>query len=438
MTAYSVEDLIQGIFRGFDADPDNRWLEVEILPMDPTGAESSLRACMELYPRFSAAIDVNALTTSPHAMRPLALGLTHLARSPLVSTSAKAALASIACKVIDVYEHSIHDCIAAVGELMEIVRTRYLPMKLGYQFDVMTTFYNNNLGHLPDDRRLLFLKAGDQYVRKLAKTCRDETAVGINRPLLTILDRPSFMGWTRKLFTHPSLTAMFSCTFGTMFSYNNPVWVRPEGDVEPRLLWFADLLEQLQPHNLKLTCFNVDLLLVGQLLDGMRIAAARETEHTPRLVRAAQALVDMALPELKSPNKLSTNLFKPSLGAKSWLLPAEVTGLVRALCEVMENWSEPTDIAPALSTFRKHFFCSVFQAAGVNTGIVLNQHFNDLVKAHGPELLDQDLQDGIGKKGRSVLADFAIHASYDDLKMMLARTPDLQVRGRIFQDDLGL
>ena len=438
MTAYRVEDLLQGIFRGFDADPVNRWLDVEILPMDAAGDENSLRACMELYPRFSAAIDVNALTTSPHAMRPLALAFTHLARSPLVSdsTSAKAALVSIVCKVVDVYEHSIHDCIQELGELMEIVRTRYLPIKLGYQFEVMTTFYNNNLGHLPDDQRLLFLKAGDQYIRKLAKTCRDETAVC--RPLLTILDRPSFMGWTRKLFTHPSLTAMFSCTFGTMFSYNNPVWVRPEGDVESRLLSFVDLIEQILPQNLKLTCFNVDLLLVGQLLDGMRIAAARDTEHTPRLVGAAQALVGMALPELKNLNKLSTNLFKPSLGAKEWLLPPEVNGLVRALCEVMENWSEPTDIAPALSTFRKHFFCSAFQAAGVNTAIELNQHFNDLARAHGPELLDQDLQDGIGQKGRSVLADFAIHTSNEDLKEMLARTPDLQVRSKIFQDDLGL
>jgi hypothetical protein len=372
-------------------------------------------------------------------MRPLVLALTHLAKSPLVSgsASAKAALASIVCKVVDVYEHSIHDCIAEVGELMEIVRTRYLPIKFGYQFDVMTTFYNNNLEHLPDALRLPFLKGCDQYMKQLSKTRLDELAVGVHRPLLTILDVSSFSGW-HALFTHPALTAMFSSTFGTMFQYNNPVWVRPEGDVEPRLLWFVDLIEQIRPHNLKLTCFNVDLLLVGQLLDGIRIAAARETEHTPRLVWATQALVGMVLPELKNLNKLSTNLFKPSLGAKEWLLPSEVTGVVRALCEVMENWSEPTDIAPALSTFRKHFFCSAFQAAGVNTAIELKQHFNDLAKAHGPELLDQDLQDGIGKKGRSVLADFAIHASNDELKKMLARTQDLQVRSKIFQDDLGL
>lgn len=81
MTAYRVDDLLQAIFRGFEADRDNRWLDVEILPIDSAGAESSLRACMELYPRFSAAIDVNALNKSAYAMRPLVLALTHLART---------------------------------------------------------------------------------------------------------------------------------------------------------------------------------------------------------------------------------------------------------------------------------------------------------------------------------------------------------------------
>jgi hypothetical protein len=442
MTAYRVQDLLQGIFRGFESDPDNRWRDVEILPTNSADAESNLQASMESYPRFHAAIDVNALRSSPHAMRPLALALTHLARSPLLLESPRGkpalALASMVCRVIDAYEHSVHDCIEEVGELMEIVRAHYLPIKLGYQLDVMTTFYNNNLGHLPDGLRLPFLMAGDQYVKQLSKTRLDERAVGVHRPLLTILDVSSFSGWHGQLFTHPALTAMFSCTFGTMFQYNNPVWVRPEGDVEARLLWFVDLLEQVQPHNLKLASFSVDFVLVCQLLDGMRIAAASAIEHTPRLTMAAQALTAMVLPEPNNQHKVATNLLKPCFGSKGWLSDKERAGLIQALCETMEAWSEPSDISPALSAVRRHFLFSFFQEAGATQKVNNRSDFNELVKVSAPELLDPSFQDAVGKKGRSVLADFAIHTSNDELKKMLARTSDLQVRGRIFSDDLNL
>ncbi|WP_338924898.1 hypothetical protein V0M98_35345 (plasmid) [Pseudomonas silesiensis] len=442
MTAYRVEDLLQGIVRGFDTDPDNHWLDVEVLSTGVAGAQRSLRLCLELLPRLTAAIGLNALSRLHHSMRPLAMALTGLASNPVLleSTSGKKALefSTVVCRVIDAYDHSVHDCIEEVGELMEIVRNRYLAIKLGYQLDVMTTFYNKNLGYLPDGLRLPFLKAGDEYVCQMSKVRLDDCDLDIHRLLLTVLDVSSFRGWTSHMFTHPALTAMFSSTFGTMFQYNNPVWVRPEGDVEPRLLWFVDLIEALQPHNLKLASFNVDYLLVCQILDGMRIAAASGTEHTERLVLGAKALAAMVLPDPKNQNKLANNLLKPSLGAKDWIQLKEQNGLIQALCETMEAWFEPSDIAPALSAVRRHFFFCVFQEAGINRPLNIRPTFNELMKVAAPELLEPTLQVGIGKKGRSVLADFAIYTSNEDLKEMLARTPDLQVRSKIFQDDLGL
>ena len=442
MTSYSVQDMLHRISRSLKSITINRWIGDEVLPMDAPGAKSSVRLCLAVFPQLEAAIDANALRRSTYSMRPLALALTHLAKSPemleVVGDNRASALLSLACKVIDAYEHDDHGCIEAVGELMEIVRTSYLPIKLGHPLDVMTTFYNNNLGRLSDDLRLPFLKAGDQYVCQLSKTRLDEREIGVHRPALTMLDMSSFNGWTAHLITHPALTAMFSCTFGTMYQYNDPVWVSQEGDVEPRLLLFVDLLEQLQPHNLKLACSNVDLILVCQLLNGMRIAASEGAGHSPRLVMAAKSLVDMALPAPDSQNTLATNLLKPCLGSKSWLLPSEMTGVLRGLCQAMEAWSEPSDIAPALSAFRRHvLFCS-FQAAAANETMKLHLDFRELARVAAPELLEPALQDRIGKKGRSVLADFAIHASNEDLKEMLARTPDLQVRSKIFQDDLGL
>jgi hypothetical protein len=442
MTAYSVQDMLHGIARSLQSTTINRWIDVEVLPMDAPGAESSVRHCLAVFPQLEAAIDASALRRSTFTMRPLALALMHLAKSSEmlndVDGKPATALLTLSCKLIDAYEHKLHGCIDVVGELMEVIRSKYLPIKLGYPLDVMATFYNHNLCLLRDDLRLPFLKAGDQYRGHLSKSRLENREPGVNRPLLTLVDVSSFHGWTAHLFTHPALTAMFNSTFETMSQYQEPVWVSHTGEIEPRLLSLVELIEQLQAHSLKLDCFNVDLLLVGQLLDGMLIATDHETEHRARIVSAAQGLVEMTLPGAQFPTPLAANLFKPCRGSKPWLLPTELNGLVQGLCNTMALWSDETDLAPALSLFRRHFFFSAFQGAAVYPTIANHLYFNDLAKVAAPELLDPALQNGIGKKGRSVLADFAIHASYDELKQMLVRTPDLQVRGRIFQDDLGL
>jgi hypothetical protein len=141
MTAYSVQDMLHGIARSLQSTTINRWIDVDVLPMDAPGAESSVRHCLAVFPQLEAAIDASALRRSTFTMRPLALALMHLAKSSEmlndVDGKPATALLTLSCKLIDAYEHKLHGCIDVVGELMEVIRSKYLPIKLGYPLDVM-------------------------------------------------------------------------------------------------------------------------------------------------------------------------------------------------------------------------------------------------------------------------------------------------------------
>lgn len=441
MNTYSTAEMIGRITRSLESGINHRWIDVEVLPVDPNGGHHDLRNCLELLPALGAALMNRGLEKSTFAPRRMFVALKSLLEHPLMMGRSldkeEHGLLMICYLALTKYRHGVHNCIEEAGELAELVRSHYLKIELGEQLDAICGFYTVNLAFIPNHLRLPFLTEGEQYIAALTGARFQPREADIHRLPLTLVATVRFADWNENLSTNPALTAMFVSSMGTMAQFTAPIWVEGEYSVAHGLLRFSDLVLSLQDCNLKIGCSGADWILICQMLEGMRVAAGAGTVFTGRIVRAAEALAAMVAPEVY-PATSTENGLRPCIGSEDWLQPSEASEVMINLFNIMEQWSAPTPLAPSLQLVRQRVVFDVFQAAAESKVVRDKVDFKYVAKGHINGLNSECFVNALQRQGWGFLSEFAIYAKDDDLKQALAKTGDMQIRSRVFGSDLGL
>lgn len=441
MNTYSTAEMIGRITRSFESGINHRWEEVDVLPVDPNGGDQDLRECLSLLPALASAMMNRGLEKSTFAPRRMFVALKNLLQHPLMMGRSlgqeEHGLLLICYLALTKYRHGVHNCIEEAGELAELVRSHYLKIELGEQLDAICGFYTVNLAFLPNHLRLPFLTDGEQYITALTGARFQPRETDIHRLPLTFVATVRFADWNENLSTNPALTAMFVSCMGTMAQFTAPTWVEGEHSIEHGLLRFSDLVLSLQDCNLKIGCCSVDWILVCQMLEGMRVAAGAGTVFTGRIVRSAKALAAMVASEVY-PATSSENGLRPCIGSKDWLQPSEASEVMINLFKIMEQWSAPTPLEASLQLVRQRVVFDVFQAASESKVVRDKIDFNYVAKGHINGLHSEHFVNALGRQGWGLLSEYAIHVKDDDLKQVLAKTNDMQIRARVFESDLGI
>lgn len=84
MNTYSTAEMIGRITRSFESGINHRWVEVDVLPVDPNGGDQDLRECLSLLPALAFAMMNRGLEKSTFAPRRMFVALKNLLEHSLM------------------------------------------------------------------------------------------------------------------------------------------------------------------------------------------------------------------------------------------------------------------------------------------------------------------------------------------------------------------
>ncbi|MBI6882582.1 hypothetical protein [Pseudomonas putida] len=205
----------------------------------------------------------------------------------------------------------------------------------------------------------------------------------------------------------------------------------------------SDRLDKVKEAGIKLACSNVDVLLIGQLIDLFRLAyeEAEIQDERIKYIKSASNLIDMMDGiDFSEPLSPLRNIYRQRAGGLGWLDVSTKSLLLKCLSDTMKDWRPRSPFSDSMRSFERIVLESSIkafdgQSEELSTGV--KSSLAALFKNSKKLILNRQFHDHLGKNGRILIARNLSGVNDDKFKVDFLRNCK-EARGYVIESDLGI